>query len=80
MIATIKNLEIRGKEKKVSQKTHREYLIVRVEDETGKSTELLDWNVENLERYKQRSIADFELNLDIGKYINISVKDFKIHE
>ena len=57
-----------------------EYLIVRVEDETGKSTELLDWNVENLERYKQRSIADFELNLDIGKYINISVKDFKIHE
>ena len=50
MIATIKNLEIRGKEIQVSQKTHREYLIVRVEDETGKSTELLDWNVENLER------------------------------
>lgn len=52
MIATIKNLEIRGKEKKVSQKTHREYLIVRVEDETGKPTELLDWNVENLEDRK----------------------------
>lgn len=78
MIVTAKDLEIRGKEKKISNKTNREYLIVRVEDETGKSTELLDWNVENFDRYKRGANATFELNLDIGKYINISIKDFTI--
>lgn len=78
MIVTAKGLEIRGKEKKVSNKTNREYLIVRVDDETGKNIELLDWNIENFERYKKGIVADFELNLDIGKYINISIKDFNI--
>lgn len=80
MIAKINNLEIRGKEKKVSNKTQKEYLIVRVEDETGKTTELLDWNIENMEKYKKGLTADFEINLDIGKYINISVRDFTITE
>ncbi len=80
MIVTAKDLEIRGKEKKISNKTNKEYLIVRVEDETGKSTELLDWNVENYDRYKRGTIATFELNLDIGKYINISIKDFTTTE
>lgn len=80
MIAKVNNLEIRGKEKKVSNKTNREYLIVRVDDEAGKNIELLDWNIENYERYKKGLVADFELNLDIGKYINISVKDFTIAE
>lgn len=80
MIATVNSLEIRGKEKKVSNKTNREYLIVRVEDETGKTVELLDWNVQNFERYKKGIVADFILNLDIGKYINISIKDFNINE
>lgn len=76
MVTITKGLEIRGKEKKVSSKTKSEYLIVRVEDETGKVTELLDRNVENYDRYKKGAKADFELNLDIGKYINISIKDF----
>ncbi len=76
MIVTTEKLEIRGKEKKISSKTNREYLIVRVEDETGKTTELLDWNTENYERYKKGMIANFRLNLDIGKYINIAIKDF----
>lgn len=80
MIAIIHNLEIRGKEKKVSNKTGKEYLIVRVDDETGKTTELLDWNTENMEKYKKGLTADFELNLDIGKYINISIKDFNINK
>lgn len=80
MIAKINSLEIRGKEIKVSNKTQKEYLIVRVEDETGKTTELLDWNTENFERYQRGLVADFELNLDIGKYINISVRDFTIAE
>lgn len=80
MIAIVKNLEIRGKERKISNKTQKEYLIIRVQDESGKATELLDWNMENFERYTRGLIADFELNLDIGKYINISVRDFTIAE
>lgn len=80
MIVTAKDLEIRGKEKKISSKTNREYLIVRVEDETGKTIELLDWNIENYDRYKKGITANFELNLDIGKYINISIKDFTTTE
>lgn len=76
MIATVKNLEIRGKEKKISR-NNREYLIVRVEDETGKVIELLDWNLENYERYKKGNIVNFELNIDIGKkYTDISIIDF----
>ncbi|MCM1050098.1 MAG: hypothetical protein NC433_16915 [Clostridiales bacterium] len=80
MIVIAKDLEIRGKEKKVSNKTNREYLIVRVEDETGKTIELLDWNTENYERYQKGVTANFELNLDIGKYINISIKNFNTTE
>lgn len=80
MIVKTNSLEIRGKEKKVSNKTGREYLIVRVEDETGRITELLDWNVENMERYRKGVSVNFELNLDIGKYTNISVRDFTITE
>lgn len=80
MIAEVNSLEIRGREKKVSSRTNREYLVVRVEDETGKITELLDWNLENLERYQKGLIANFRLNLDIGKYTNISIRDFTITE
>lgn len=78
MIAKIDNLEIRGKERKTSIKTNREYIIVRAEDETGKITELLDWNTENYERYEKGLIGTFTLNLDIGRYINISIRDFSI--
>lgn len=78
MIAKVENLEIRGHEKKISAKTNREYLIIRVEDETGKTSELLDWNINNSEKYVKGSVADFQLNLDIGRYINISIRDFTI--
>ncbi|MCH5338494.1 MAG: hypothetical protein J1E03_06920 [Acetatifactor sp.] len=80
MIAEVNSLEIRGREKKVSGRMNREYLIVRLEDETGKIIELLDWNVENMERYQKGLIANFRLNLDIGKYTNISIRDFTITE
>lgn len=80
MIVTAKDLEIRGKEKKISNKTNKEYLIIRVEDETGKTIELLDWNIENFDRYKKGTTAIFELNLDIGRYINISIRDFATTE
>ncbi len=79
MIVIAKDLEIRGKEQKTSSKTGIDYIVVRVEDETGKATELLDRNLENFDKYKRGKIADFTLNLDISsKYTNISVRDFTI--
>lgn len=79
MIVIAKDLEIRGKEQKTSAKTGNDYIVVRVEDETGKATELLDRNLENFDKYKRGKIADFTLNLDISsKYTNISVRDFTI--
>lgn len=78
MIVIAKDLEIRGKEKKTSAKTGNEYIVVRVEDETGKPIELLDRNLEHFDEYKRGKMADFTLNLDIGKYTNISVRDFTI--
>ena len=79
MIGKFENLEIRGKEKKTSSKGN-EYLIVRVEDETGKLNELYDPNLDNFEYYEKGKIADFYIKLELGRYTNISVADFKIKE
>lgn len=71
------NVEIRGKEKKVSQSQGKEYLIVRVEDDAGRSSELYDPNVENEGLYKKGMTGDFLLNVKIGKYSKVTVKDFQ---
>jgi hypothetical protein len=71
------NVEIRGKEKKVSQSQGKEYLIVRVEDEAGRSSELYDPNIENEGLYKKGMTGDFLLNVKIGKYSKVTVKDFQ---
>ena len=71
------NVEIRGKEKKVSQSQGKEYLIVRVEDEAGRSSELYDPNVDNEGLYKKGMTGDFLLNVKIGKYSKVTVTDFQ---
>lgn len=71
------DVEIRGKEKKVSQSQGKEYLIVRVEDEAGRSSELYDPNVDNEGLYKKGMTGDFLLNVKIGKYSKVTVKDFQ---
>jgi hypothetical protein len=48
MRVTTDEMEIRGKEVKVS-KTGNEYILVRAEDETGLTYELCDKNVSNLD-------------------------------
>ena len=70
-----KNVEIRGKEKKVSQQG-KEYLIVRVEDEAGRSSELYDPNVGNDTLYVKGTTGDFSLNVKIGKYSKVTVNNF----
>ena len=70
-----KNVEIRGKEKKVSQQG-KEYLIVRVEDEAGRSSELYVPNVGNDGLYLKGTTGDFSLNVKIGKYSKVTVNNF----
>lgn len=70
-----KNVEVRGHEKKTSQQG-KEYLIVRVEDETGRPSELYDPNVENSSYYERGTIGDFSLNVRIGKYSKVTINNF----
>lgn len=79
MIGKFEDLEIRGYEQKTSQKG-KDYLIVRAEDSTGKLNELYDPNIENAEFYKRGTVADFYLKVELGRYTNISIADFKIKE
>ncbi len=75
-----KNLEIRGVEKRTSKKSEEEYLIVRVEDETGRAYELLDRDVENMSIYKRGVECDLTLDLRLGKYTNVSIVKMNIHK
>lgn len=70
------NVEIRGKEKKVSQSQGKEYLIVRVEDEAGRSSELYDPNTSNEGLYVKGTTGTFDLNVKIGKYSKVTVNNF----
>lgn len=80
MIVEAKNLEIRGVEKRTSKKSEEEYLIVRVEDETGRAYELLDRDVENMSAYKRGVECDLTLDLRLGKYTNVSIVKMNIHK
>lgn len=73
MIFEARNLEIRGVEKRTSKKSDGEYLIVRVEDETGRAYELLDRDVENMSAYKRGVECNLTLDLRLGKYTNVSI-------
>lgn len=80
MIVEAKNLEIRGVEKRTSKKSDGEYLIVRVEDETGRAYELLDRDVENMSVYRRGVECDLTLDLRLGKYTNVSIVKMNIHK
>ena len=80
MIVEAKNLEIRGVEKRTSKKSEEEYLIVRVEDETGRAYELLDRDVENMSAYKRGVECDLTLDLRLGKYTNVSIVKMNTHK
>lgn len=80
MIVEAKNLEIRGVEKRTSKKSEEEYLIVRVEDETGRAYELLDRDVENMPIYKRGVECYLTLDLRLGKYTNVSIVKMNTHK
>lgn len=80
MIVEARNLEIRGVEKRTSKKSDGEYLIVRVEDETGRAYELLDRDVENMSAYKRGVECNLTLDLRLGKYTNVSIVKMNTHK
>lgn len=68
-----RNIEIRGCEIKKSTKTGNEYIMVRVEDETGQRGEFIDRAIDNAQYYTRGTIADFVLEYQTGKYTSLSV-------
>lgn len=76
IIVTLKNAEVRGVERKTSSKGN-EYLVVRVDDERGERSELLDRDLDNEQYYKRGTFGDFLLHVSIAKYANCEIKQFK---
>ena len=74
------NIEIRGVEIRQSKKTANEYLIVRVEDETGRSYELLDRDLENKYCYKRGIECYLTMDLRMGKYSSLTILKMDVHK
>lgn len=73
---TLKNAEVRGVERKTSSKGN-EYLIVRVDDERGERSELLDRDLDNEQYYKRGTFGDFLLHITMAKFAKCEVKQFR---
>lgn len=67
MIVKIENIEIRGHEVKESKKDGKPYMIVRFEDETGRSYEILDRDMDNQPYYKRGTVGDIYADLTMTK-------------
>lgn len=76
IIVTLKNAEVRGVERKTSSKGN-EYLIVRVDDERGERSELLDRDLDNEQYYKRGTFGDFLLHITMAKFAKCEVKQFR---
>ena len=76
IIVTLKNAEVRGVERKTSSKGN-EYLVVRVDDERGERSELLDRDLDNEQYYKRGTFGDFLLHITMAKFAKCEVKQFR---
>lgn len=74
MRVTTDEMEIRGKEQKTS-KSGNEYIVVRAEDETGLTYELCDKNVSNFDKYTKGKTCRLVLDITMGKFTNIEIKN-----
>ena len=79
IIVTLKNAEVRGVERKTSSKGN-EYLVVRVDDERGERSELLDRDLDNEQYYKRGTFGDFLLHITMAKFAKCEVKQFRAAE
>ena len=76
MKATISNVCIRGCEPKSGR--GGDYLLVRFEDATGKPAELVDKDMDRQSYYKRDVLGDFVIDIQMGKWTNIRIIDFKV--
>lgn len=79
MVVKAENVEVRGCERKTNKKGEP-YLIVNVDDERGKRSELVDKDMENEQFYKRGTIGDLWLNMSIGKYATVTISRFEIRK
>ena len=75
----LENAEVRGIEEK-TRKAGNTYLLVNVDDERGKRSELLDYDTERKQYYKRGVYGDFLLHVEIGKYSKCVVEDFTLKQ
>lgn len=74
MILNTTNLEVRGVVEKLSKKTGKTYLLVRVEDDYGAWINLVDRDISRKELYVKGQIYDFKLDMVIRpEYTSISI-------
>ncbi len=71
------NIEVRGCEKKTS-KAGNDYLVVHCDDEQGNRSDFMDKDMEREQYYKRGTVGDLTLKLDIGKFANVEIIDFKM--
>lgn len=74
--AVVANVNIRGCEQK--QGKNGDYLLVRFEDTTGKPLEMVDRDVTRKDYYKRDTQGSLVINIDVGKYTNLTIVDFVI--
>lgn len=72
MRVTTDVIEIRGREVKTSQQG-KDYIIVRFEDETGKTYEVCDHNTARLDEYSKGRECKLILNITMDKWRNVSI-------
>ncbi len=76
MKAQINNVCIRGCEPKTNRNGEG-YLLVRFEESTGAPAELVDKNMSRREYYKRDMIGDITIDIQMGKWTNIRIVDFR---
>lgn len=74
--AVVANVNIRGCELK--QGKNSDYLLVRFEDVTGKPLEMVDRDVTRKDYYTRDTQGSLVINIDVGKYTNLTIVDFVI--
>ena len=74
----MEDVEIRGFEERTSKKTNKEYLIVKVDDQCGDRSEIIDYNLERKPIYKRGMTGNLTVKIDIGKFANVEVINFEV--
>jgi hypothetical protein len=75
IITDVKDVEIRGIEKKQS-KQGNEYLIVSIDDNRGKRSELYCRDVGKESEYTRGKIGTARVEITVGKFAKVELLDF----